>query len=394
MEKNFKLKFLQCKESDLSEIGLDKTYTRKAVEKHSFKTLKIYGLSCAQANINKQTSISSGTDFAVHREVITGKIESSDCILSGSIDELKKIAEKLKYQPLKLSILSENIKELLANTIPAPINIRDIVINWQEPYIMGILNVTPDSSSDGGLYNTIDKAIEHYKELIENGADIVDIGGESTRPYSKPVSSEEEINRVIPVIKAIREFDKSTILSIDTRNAITAQKAIEVGVDIINDISATEWDEEIVNSAIEHQCPIILGHASAPPEVMQDYTNYTDVVDEIFNYFYNKLDLLTSSGIEKCNIIIDPGIGFGKTTKQNFEIINRLEELKTLGCPILVGHSRKNFIKEITGTTDNTVLDEATAILTQKLIEKRVNIIRVHNVKLNNIAKKLCKSFF
>ncbi len=393
MENNFKLKILSCKESDLKDIGLDKTYTHRALDKHRFKTLKIYGLSCAQANIIKQTALSSGTDCAVHREVITGKVETSDCILSGSIDELKKISEKLKYQPLKLSVLAQDIKNLLADNL-SPITIRDFVLNWEEPYIMGILNITPDSFSDGGLYNSPENAVEHYKYLVENGANIVDIGGESTRPFSEKVSPQEEQNRVLPVIAKIREIDKKTILSIDTRNASTAKKALELGVDIINDVSATEWDSDIQKVACEYNCPIILGHASASPDIMQHHTDYKDVVEEIFNYFYQKIDFLTFLGIEKHNIIIDPGLGFGKTTQQNFEIINRIEEFKTLGCPILVGHSRKKFIRETLETEDLEELDEATAILTQKLIEKKVNIIRVHNVKLNNIAKKLSKSFF
>lgn len=392
MENTFKLKFIRCQESDLSNIGLDRTYTRRAVEKHCFKTLKICGLTCAQANIIKQTALSSGTDCAVHREVITGKVETSDCILSGSIDELKKIAEKLKYQPLKLSTLAQDIKDMLTYT-PAPLAIRNFVLNWQEPYLMGILNITPDSFSDGGQYNTTDKAIEHYKELIQDGADIVDIGGESTRPYSTPTDAQEEQSRILPVIKKIREFDKNTILSVDTRNASTARHALELGADIINDISATEWDPDMSKVAVEYKCPIILGHASATPDCMQNHTDYADVVEEIFNYFYKKIDLLTFLGIDKTNIILDPGIGFGKTVQQNFEIINRLEEFTTLGCPILVGHSRKTFLQETINSHDNDQLDEGTAILTAKLIEKKVNIIRVHNVKLNNMTKKLYRSF-
>ncbi len=392
MENTFKLKFIRCQESDLSNIGLDRTYTRRAVEKHCFKTLKICGLTCAQANIIKQTALSSGTDCAVHREVITGKVETSDCILSGSIDELKKIAEKLKYQPLKLSTLAQDIKDMLTYT-PAPLAIRNFVLNWQEPYLMGILNITPDSFSDGGQYNTSDKAIEHYKELIQDGADIVDIGGESTRPYSTPTDAQEEQSRILPVIKKIREFDKNTILSVDTRNASTARHALELGADIINDIAATEWDPDMSKVAVEYKCPIILGHASATPDCMQNHTDYADVVEEIFNYFYKKIDLLTFLGIDKTNIILDPGIGFGKTVQQNLEIINRLEEFTTLGCPILIGHSRKTFLQETINSHDNGQLDEGTAILTAKLIEKKVNIIRVHNVKLNNMTKKLYRSF-
>lgn len=393
MENEFKLKFLQCEEKDLKSIGLDRTYTKKAIEKHLFKTIKIYNVTCAQANILKQTALSCGTDCAVHREVITGKIDKSDCILSGSVDEILKIAEKLKYQPLKLSNLSIQLKEIL-KTGPQSLPIRDIVLNWQEPYLMGILNITPDSFSDGGKFNSIDKAIEHYKELVKNGADIIDIGGESTRPFSNPISEEEEQSRVIPIIEAIRKIDKQTILSIDTRNAQTAKVALQKGIDIVNDISSMEWDNGMSNVIIDSGCPIIITHASATPDIMQTKTDYSDVVEEIFDYFYKKIKFLTDKGIAKQKIIIDPGIGFGKTSEQNFEIIKRIHELKTLGCAILVGHSRKSFIKETLCSDNTDILDTATAILTEKLIAQKVNIIRVHNIESSNIAKKLCKSLF
>ncbi len=154
---------------------------------------------------------------------------------------------------------------------------------------MGILNVTPDSSSDGGEYNTIEKALKHYREMIEQGADIIDIGGESTRPYSNKISPEEEIQRVIPVIKEIRKYDKETIISIDTRNAQTAREAISSGADIINDVSAMEWDNDMLPLVKELKCPIILNHSSAAPDTMQDNTQYTDVVDEIYDYFQKKI---------------------------------------------------------------------------------------------------------
>ena len=393
MENDFKIKFLSCEEKDLNLIGLDRTYTKKAIEKHIFKTIKIYGISCAQANIIKQTALTCGTDCAVHKEVITGKIESSDCILSGSIDEIFKIAEKLKYQPLKLSNLSEQLKEIV-KTEPQPITIRDIILNWKEPYIMGILNITPDSFSDGGKYNTIENAIEQYQKIIEKGADIIDIGGESTRPFSSAITPQEEQKRVLPVIEEIRKIDKDTILSIDTRNASTAQKALHLGVDIVNDISAVEWDKEMANVVRESGCPIIITHASATPDIMQTKTDYNDVVEDIFDYFYNKIEVLTKFGLERNKIIIDPGIGFGKTTSQNFEIIKRIPELKTLGCAILVGHSRKNFIKETVCSENTDILDTATAILAERLIGQKVNIIRIHNVELGNMTKKLCKSLF
>ena len=394
MNQAFKIKLIDCQESDLREIGFDKSYIHKGLDKHRFKTLKICGLNCAQANILKQTALTSGTDCAVHREVITGKVETSDCILSATIAQFQKISEKLKFQPLKLSVLGEQIKDILHQNLPETI-IRDLAIDWSKrPYIMGILNVTPDSFSDGGEYNTIEKALKHYKEMIEQGADIIDIGGESTRPYSNKISPEEEIQRVIPVIKEIRKYDKETIISIDTRNAQTAKEAISSGVDIINDVSAMEWDNDMLPLIKELKCPVILNHSSAAPDTMQDNTQYTDVVDDIYDYFQKKLDILYENGIEKSQVIIDPGIGFGKTTRQNYEIIKRLQEFKTLDCPILVGHSRKNFLKETILSDIREDLDAATMVVSQKLIENKVNIIRVHNVKEHKMLLNICQSLF
>ena len=392
MENSFKLKLIDCNEKELKKIGFDKTYLRQGALKHNFRTIKICDINCAQANIIKQTALTTGTDCAVHREVITGKVDISDCILSGSVSQLVKIAEKLKYQPFKLNILSEQIKKLVS-LLPDSLYVRDISIEWgKKTYIMGILNITPDSSSDGGEYFGTDKAIEHYKSLVQDGADFIDIGGESTRPFSKKVSAQEEQSRVVPIIKEIREFDSNTVISIDTRNASTARAAINAGADIINDVSALDWDEEMINILKDTKAPVVLNHSKGSPDVMQNDTCYTDVVDEIFDYLYKKIDFLVTNGIEQNKIIVDPGIGFGKSTEQNFEIIKRIEEFKSLGCPVLVGHSRKNFISETIESKDNSVLDTATLILSQMLADKKVDIIRVHNVKQHNILQKLNQS--
>ena len=392
MENSFKLKLIDCNEKELKKIGFDKTYLRQGALKHNFRTIKICDINCAQANIIKQTALTTGTDCAVHREVITGKVDISDCILSGSVSQLVKIAEKLKYQPFKLNILSEQIKKLVS-LLPDSLYVRDISIEWgKKTYIMGILNITPDSFSDGGEYFGTDKAIEHYKSLVQDGADFIDIGGESTRPFSKKVSAQEEQSRVVPIIKKIREFDQNTVISIDTRNASTARAAINAGADIINDVSALDWDEEMINILKDTKAPVVLNHSKGSPDVMQNDTCYIDVVDEIFDYLYKKIDFLVTNGIEQNKIIVDPGIGFGKSTEQNFEIIKRIEEFKSLGCPVLVGHSRKNFISETIESKDNSVLDTATLILSQMLADKKVDIIRVHNVKQHNILQKLNQS--
>ena len=392
MQNNFKIKQIKCTEKVLSEIGFDKSYLKNAIDKHKFKTFRIYNLNCAQANILKQTALSVGTDCAVHREVITGKIETSDCIISGSISQFKKIFQRLKYQPFKLNILAEQINSYISETL-SPLLIRDILIDWSKrTYFMGILNITPDSFSDGGKYLELDKAIEQYNNLVNNGADIIDIGGESTRPYSLKTDIDEEIKRIIPVIKAIRKFDQNTVLSVDTRNSKTALAAIDAGVDIINDVSALDWDKNMLDVLKETSAPVILNHSSASPDVMQNKTDYSDVVSTVYDYLYEKVSFLEENDISLSKIIIDPGLGFGKTTAQNYEIISRLQEFKTLNCPVLVGHSRKNFLKETIKSDDINDLDEATLILSEKLISKDANILRVHNMKKHSILSKLQNS--
>lgn len=389
MDKTFKLKQIKCTTHKLKQIGFDKSYINKGIEKHCFFSIKIYKLSCAQANIIKQTALSCGTDCAVHKEVITGNIEFSDCILSGTKNEFFKIAEKLKHQPFKLTHLADQIIKTVEPQKQTT-NIREKNFDWNDKaYLMGILNITPNSFSDGGKYNTISNAIEHYKHLILTGADIIDIGGESTKPFSKSISVDEEIKRVIPVIEEIRKFDIETPISIDTRNAKTANEALSAGADIINDVSGLEWDKKMINIIKQHNCPIILGHIQGTPETMQINPQYEDVVEELYDYFLTKTQYLINLGIEPGKIIIDPCLGFGKTTEQNFEIINRLEELKSLNFPILIGHSRKTFLQQAINTQDNQSLDEVTAIVTQRLLEKKVNIIRVHNTKINQYALKI-----
>lgn len=376
----FKVKLIEPDDTELTKIGFDSSYVSQGANKHKFVSLKIHSLTPAQANIIKQTALACGTDAAVHREVITGKAEKSDCILSGSISELKKISKKLSTQPFSLSKLGNEILEVIYLK-PEPLTVKKTVFDWECPYIMGIVNITPDSFSDGGKYNDVDAAYNHACALISDGADIIDIGGESTRPYAQKISVEEEIDRVIPLIKKIRSEFPDIPLSIDTRNSQTAKLALEAGVDIINDVSAGEWDAEMKNIAREFDAPFILNHSKGTPENMQDNPVYKDIKDEIFNYFYAKISELIEYGLNKSKLIIDPGIGFGKTKEQNFELLKNISELKSLGFPILVGHSRKNFLKKSIGADDIETLDKATNVLSTHLINSGVNILRVHNVR-------------
>lgn len=211
-----------------------------------------------------------------------------------------------------------------------------------DPVIMGIVNVTPDSFSDGGNFFNENKAVEHGVRLLEEGAHILDIGGESTRPGSEVVDSKEEIERVVPVIARLRQYTSN--ISIDTRNAATMRAAAEAGATILNDISALEYDSESIGVALDTRLPVILMHMQGDPKNMQENPIYNNVVDEVYAYLDKRIQACETAGIERKNIIIDPGIGFGKTLEHNLLLLKNIKKFHDLGCEILLGTSRKRFI--------------------------------------------------
>jgi len=256
----------------------------------------------------------------------------------------------------------------------------------KRPYIMGILNVTPDSFSDGGHYLTINSSVECARRMAEEGADIIDIGGESSRPGAEPVPLEVELERVIPVIKKLS--DKIDILiSIDTYKAKVAKEALKAGASIINDISGLRFDPMMAKIAAEAGCPVIIMHMKGTPRDMQRRPAYKDVVKEITAFFKERIAFAAENGIKKNRIIIDPGIGFGKTVRHNLEIIKRLKEFRKLGVPILIGPSRKSFIGRILNEPVDKRL-EGTAAVVAISIANGANIVRVHDVKaMADVAK-------
>ncbi|MFD3158299.1 dihydropteroate synthase [Haloimpatiens sp. FM7330] len=241
-------------------------------------------------------------------------------------------------------------------------------------FIMGILNVTPDSFSDGGKFNSIDMAIEHAREMIEQGADIIDVGGESTRPNHTPVGEEEEIERVIPIIEALRkEFDIP--ISIDTYKGKVAERAIQAGANLINDVWGFKKDPYIKEVAAKYDVPCCLMHN-------RNNTEYKDIINDMIDDLKESIDIALEAGVKKENIILDPGIGFAKTLEQNLIVMNNLEKFKVLGYPVLLGTSRKSMI----GNTLNLPVDErveGTLATTAIGIVKGCEFIRVHDVKEN-----------
>lgn len=246
-------------------------------------------------------------------------------------------------------------------------------------YIMGILNVTPDSFSDGGLYFDWEKAVAKAYEMVAAGADIIDIGGESTRPGADPLPLEEELRRVIPVLdRLVREV--KVPLSVDTYKAEVARQALEHGATIINDISGLRADPDMARVVARFDCPVVVMHIKGTPKNMQDNPTYEDVIAEVKEYLQQGIELAVAAGLSREKVIVDPGIGFGKNLEHNLKILQCLEEFKTLGQPLLVGTSRKSFIGKILDLPVNERL-LGTAATVALSIAKGVDIVRVHDVR-------------
>ena len=253
-------------------------------------------------------------------------------------------------------------------------------------YIMGILNVTPDSFSDGGNFNNIDTAVNHAKEMINDGADIIDLGGESTRPGHTYVDSQEEKRRILPVIKKLKE-EIQVPISVDTYKAEVAEASLELGVEMINDIWGLTKDKNMANVIAKYDAYVCIMHN-------QDTTEYNkDIMEAIKEFLQNSIDLALKSGIKKEKIVLDPGIGFGKTFEQNLEVLKRLDEIKTLGYPVLLGTSRKSVIGNVLNVEPKQRL-EGTIATTVLGIRDGVDIVRVHDVKENLKAAKMADAIY
>ena len=245
---------------------------------------------------------------------------------------------------------------------------------------MGVLNVTPDSFSDGGQFNEINSAILHVDKMLKNGADIIDIGGESTKPGSEPVSADEESKRIVPVIKSIKNEYKDVLISVDTYKSSVAKKAIEAGADFVNDISGLTFDDEMVSLLAQRNIPVVIMHINGKPKTMQKNILYSDLVSDIKRFFNKQCNHAINSGIKESNIMIDPGIGFGKTFDHNFTLLKRLKEFEDLGFPILIGPSRKAFIGDVLNLPSNERVEGTIATIVAGILNG-ANIIRVHDVK-------------
>ena len=253
---------------------------------------------------------------------------------------------------------------------------------------MGILNVTPDSFSDGGRFTKVSIAVDHALKMVDDGAHIIDIGGESTRPGSLPVSEYDECERILPIIESIKKIDSKITISVDTYKASVANKAIEAGADIVNDISGLTFDLDMLPLLSRKDIPIIIMHINGKPKTMQKNPTYTDLINDIISFLRRQSDFALKGGIKKNHIILDPGIGFGKTFEHNFILLRRIDEICNLGYPVMIGPSRKAFIGDALDLPPNDRIEGTIATVVAGIMNG-AKIVRVHDVKEVKRAVKI-----
>ena len=364
----------------MKKVGVDPTGVKLMAGKTLHFNLRIEGIDPRTANLLKQEMLSVGGDAALDRRGLDCSTPSTDAILIGTQKQFEKLTSKLEQYPA-LQSLGHSLKETLKNISKTHYTIRCRKRTFKlgkQTLLMGVLNVTPDSFSDGGFFLDREKAIAQGLKMVEEGADLIDIGGESTKPGSKPLGLEEELRRVIPVIEALaKEVDVP--ISIDTYKSAVAKKAVEAGAQMINDISGLHFDPDLAHVASKEDVPLILMHIRGTPETMQKDVHYESLFSEILQYLRESIQRAESAGLDPGQIVIDPGIGFGKTLEDNLLIIKNLQELRILGKPILLGTSRKSFIGKILNT-DVTERLEGTLSSIAIGVLNGAHIIRCHDV--------------
>ena len=398
MEYKIRQVFINNKEeayAEFKKIGSTAEGAKIMSDKFINAAIRVDGVGNKAVNILKQEMLSRKGDVVVSRDALYSSGEKSDIIIFGSEKNLRNLIDKIRLQPFGLKALSLKLEGFL-NSLEKNKSKNILKISKKsfdiknETMIMGILNITPDSFFDGGKYLNFRDACERADKIVNEGAHIIDVGGMSTRPGSRPVSVGEEIRRTIPLINYIKK-NHDILVSIDTCRSEAAEAAIKEGADIINDISGLVIDEKMKDIAAQSRASLVLMHMKGTPENMQDDPVYDDVIGEIYDFFRMQTGIAINAGVKQESIIIDPGLGFGKTPEHNLKIIKRLSDFKSLGYPILAGASRKSF----TGLPLKLLPDErlegslASAAL---CVLNGANILRVHDVKETIRAVKLVKA--
>lgn len=364
--------------------------------KSLYSVFKIEGIKSWEANVIKQHLLALGSDAAIERAALVKNIKT-DILIFGSLSQLRKLIKKLSNQPFNLKEIAKRLSFYLDGLLKKEFIFyaRDKILKIKIPIICGIINATDDSFSGDGLYRQTssikqikDLALEKTAKMLKDGAKIIDIGGESSRPFSKRISEKEEIKRVIPLLKALRKKFKKTIISVDTYKYSVAKAAIDEGVDIINDITALRASAKMASLIKKYKLGCVLMHMKGKPSNMQVNPKYKDVMLEELDFFKERLSYCEKKGIDRSHIFIDPGIGFGKRVQDNLRIINELYKLKVFGLPIFLGLSRKSFIGKILNADQKERLAGAAAASAMSIM-RGVSVLRVHDVAQSFQALKM-----
>lgn len=382
---------------ELERIGVDPAGIVRMLPKLAFMPVLLPGVRAAAANIIKQEMLSLGGDAAVARGTVACSIPGSDVLLIASRRQLTVLCTKLRAQPFGLAALADRLAQVLDAAVPRERcwQTSRRCIPLERPLIMGILNITPDSFSDGGRFDDPDRAVERALQLEAEGADIVDIGAESTRPGAPQVPAGEEVRRLTPVLE--RLAGRLTVpLSVDTWKASVAAAACDAGAEIINDISGFGFDPAMAATAAARNAGVVLMHTRGTPQTMQQDTQYADLMGELADVLAAAAGRARDAGIAPERIVLDPGIGFAKGRRGNLEILRRLRELTSLGYPLLVGSSRKSFIGSVLEKPDPQDRLFGTAATVALAVAGGAQVLRVHDVAamkdVARMAAAICAS--
>lgn len=377
-------------EQELARVGADPLSWPIFRAKGRAIAVKIDGLSTAAANILKQTAMGCGGDCAVNRAIVSGRVSRTNAVLFVTMRQLPVLMERLASQPKCVARLVPELVEMSGRLLRTARTIRlgrKRVDLGRRTHVMGILNVTPDSFSDGGRFLEPSTALDHAIAMAEEGADFIDIGAESTRPGARSVPPKEQLARLLPVLRAVKKRVRTPI-SVDTTSAAVARAALGEGADMVNDVSALAGDKRMPAVVARAAVPCILMHMKGRPRTMQEHPEYADLMAEVTGFLAAALKRGEAAGIERTQMLVDPGIGFGKTVVHNLEILRRLAELESLGAPIMVGPSRKRFIGVVSDSPPGERL-EGTIAACVLAASNGANVLRVHDVKPVMKALKL-----
>jgi len=366
--------------SEMASMGVDPVGIDIMEGKSRHHLIRLDDVDLRAALILKQDMLSLGGEAALCREAAGLAIRKTPVLLMGTTRQMRGLVSKLGEQPFKLTDLSRSIEELLDtidNGSRYVVRGQDLLSGGRKA-VVGILNVTEDSFSDGGKYAERESAVARGIEMATQGADIIDVGGESTRPGARPVNAKEEMEKVIPVIRDLVAEGVNSI-SVDTTRSEVAEKAIQEGACILNDISGMTFDPRMLHVAAASEASVILMHTRGRPETMQDDLVYDDLMGEVCSYLEGAMDLAMGEGIPAERICLDPGIGFGKSLEQNLELISRIGELRSLGAAVMVGASRKSFIGLLTGAdVEHRMPGSIGAAVAAAM--KGADMVRVHDI--------------